>query len=283
MSGARKNAFQRFAANRGALVGLAVLLAILAIAVAGPWYYPTSPWRMVGRPFLAPFVMERFPLGTDTLGRDIAAGLAHGARVSLLIGLVSTSVALLIGVPLGALAGYFGGWIDDAAMRFTEFFQTIPSFALAIVIVAILQPSLTSIVLAIGVVSWPPVARLVRGEVMSLRTREYVQAAVTLGQSTPRIIFSQVLPNAVAPIIVMGSLMVASAILLESALSFLGLGDPNMMTWGYMVGAGRTRLIDAWWVSFFPGFAIFLTVLALNLVGEGLNDALNPRLSGGRN
>ncbi len=282
-NGGRKNAFQRFAANKGALVGLVVLLVILVVAVAGPWWYPTSPWRMVGRPFLAPFVMDRFPLGTDTLGRDIAAGLAHGARVSLLIGLVSTSVALLIGVPLGALAGYFGGWIDDAAMRFTEFFQTIPSFALAIVIVAILQPSLASIVLAIGVVSWPPVARLVRGEVMSLRTREYVQAAVTLGQSTPRIIFSQVLPNAVAPIIVMGSLMVASAILLESALSFLGLGDPNMMTWGYMVGAGRTRLIDAWWVSFFPGFAIFLTVLALNLVGEGLNDALNPRLSGGRN
>ncbi len=168
-------------------------------------------------------------------------------------------------------------------MRFTEFFQTIPSFALAIVIVAILQPSLASIVLAIGIVSWPPVARLVRGEVLSLRTREYVQAAVTLGLSTPRIIFGQVLPNAVAPIIVMASLMVASAILLESSLSFLGLGDPNLMTWGYMVGAGRTRLIDAWWVSFFPGFAIFLTVLALNLVGEGLNDALNPRLSGGRN
>ena len=282
MSPAREGAWRRFARNRGALIGLAVLLVILAVALAGPWYYPTSPWRMVGRPFLAPFVMDRFPLGTDTLGRDIAAGLAHGARVSLLIGLVSTTVALLIGVPLGALAGYFGGWIDDLAMRFTEFFQTIPSFALAIVIVAILQPSLASIVIAIGIVSWPPVARLVRGEVMSLRTREYVQAAVTLGVSTPRIIFGQVLPNAVAPIIVMASLMVASAILLESALSFLGLGDPNLMTWGYMVGAGRTRLIDAWWVSFFPGFAIFLTVLALNLVGEGLNDALNPRLSGGR-
>lgn len=282
MSPAREGALRRFARNRGALVGLAVLLVILAVALAGPWWYPTSPWRMVGRPFLAPFAMDRFPLGTDTLGRDIAAGLVHGARVSLLIGLVSTTVALLIGVPLGALAGYFGGWIDDLAMRFTEFFQTIPSFALAIVIVAILQPSLASIVIAIGVVSWPPVARLVRGEVMSLRTREYVQAAVTLGVSTPRIIFGQVLPNAVAPIIVMASLMVASAILLESALSFLGLGDPNLMTWGYMVGAGRTRLIDAWWVSFFPGFAIFLTVLALNLVGEGLNDALNPRLSGGR-
>lgn len=199
-----------------------------------------------------------------------------------MIGLVSTLVALLIGVPLGALAGYFGGWIDDAAMRFTEFFQTIPSFALAIVIVAILQPSIGSIITAIGLVSWPPVARLVRGEVLSLRTREYVLAAVTLGQSTAKILTSQILPNAIAPIIVIASLMVASAILLESALSFLGLGDPNLITWGYMVGAGRTRLIDAWWVSFFPGLAIFVTVLSLNLVGEGLNDALNPRLSGGK-
>jgi peptide/nickel transport system permease protein len=279
----RNGALGRFVANKGAVIGLIVLLVIILVALLGPTLYPTSPWRMVGRPFLAPFEMDRFPLGTDTLGRDIAAGLAHGARISLAIGLVSTTVALLIGVPLGALAGYFGGWIDDAAMRFTEFFQTIPSFALAIVIVAILQPSLNSIILAIGVVSWPPVARLVRGEVLSLRTREYVQAAVTLGLSTPRIIFGEVLPNAVAPIIVMASLMVASAILLESALSFLGLGDPNMMTWGFMVGAGRTRLIDAWWISFIPGFAIFLTVLSLNLVGEGLNDALNPRLSGGRN
>ncbi|MDF1601358.1 ABC transporter permease, partial [Mesorhizobium sp. YIM 152430] len=172
----------------------------------------------------------------------------------------------------------FGGLIDDAIMRFTEFFQTIPSFALAIVLVAILQPSLPSIVLAIAIVSWPPVTRLIRGEVLSLRTREYVQAAVTVGQSTPRIIFTQILPNTLAPIIVMASLMIATAILLESSLSFLGLGDPNLMTWGYMVGAGRSRIIDAWWISFFPGLAIFLTVLALNLVGEGINDALNPRL-----
>jgi peptide/nickel transport system permease protein len=244
--------------------------------------YPTDPWRMVQRPFMAPLEIDGFLLGTDTLGRDITAGIIHGARVSLLIGLVSTAVALLIGVPLGAIAGYFGGLIDDAAMRFTEIFQTIPSFALAIVLVAILQPSLASIVLAIGIVSWPPVARLVRGEVLSLRSREYVQAAITVGQSTSRIIFTQVLPNTLAPIIVMASLMVATAILLESSLSFLGLGDPNLMTWGYMVGAGRTRLIDAWWISFFPGLAIFLTVLALNLVGEGLNDALNPRLARGR-
>ena len=276
------NFISRFARNRGALIGLAILLVVVVFAIVAPMLYPQSPWRMVGRPFMAPFMMERFPLGTDTLGRDIAAGMVHGARVSLTIGLVSTLVALLIGVPLGAIAGYAGGFVDDALMRFTEFFQTIPSFALAIVLVAILQPQLGSIVLAIGVVSWPPVARLVRGEVLSLRSREYVQAAVTIGQSTPRIIMSQVLPNTIAPIIVMGSLMIGQAILLESSLSFLGLGDANLMSWGYMVGAGRTRLIDAWWISFFPGLAIFLTVLALNLAGEGLNDALNPRLARGR-
>lgn len=270
---------KRFSRNRGALIGLAILIAVVLFAILAPSLYPQSPWRTVARPFLAPFVMERFPLGTDTLGRDIASGLAHGARVSLTIGLVSTLVALLIGVPLGAIAGYAGGFIDDALMRFTEFFQTIPSFALAIVLVAILQPKLGSIVLAIGVVSWPPVARLVRGEVLSLKTREYVQAAITIGQPTSRIIWSQVLPNTIAPIIVMGSLMIGSAILLESSLSFLGLGDPNLMSWGYMVGAGRTRLLDAWWISFFPGVAIFLTVLALNLAGEGLNDAMNPRLA----
>ena len=276
------NFLKRFARNRGAVIGIVILLAVIAFAILAPTLYPQSPWRPVARPFLAPFTMERFPLGTDTLGRNLAAGLVHGARVSLMIGVVSTLVALVIGVPLGAVAGYAGGFVDDALMRFTEFFQTIPSFALAIVLVAILQPQLGSIVLAIGVVSWPPVARLVRGEVLSLRSREYVQAAVTIGQSTPRIIFSQVLPNTIAPIIVMGSLMIGSAILLESSLSFLGLGDPNLMSWGYMVGAGRTRLLDAWWISFFPGFAIFLTVLALNLAGEGLNDALNPRLARGR-
>jgi len=276
------NFLKRFCRNRGAVLGLVILLAVVAFALLAPTLYPQSPWRPVYRPFQAPFTMERFPLGTDTLGRNIASGLVHGARVSLMIGIVSTLVALLIGVPLGAAAGYAGGVVDDALMRFTEFFQTIPSFALAIVLVAILQPALGSIVLAIGVVSWPPVARLVRGEVLSLKTREYVQAAVTIGQSTPRIIFSQVLPNTIAPIIVMGSLMIGSAILLESSLSFLGLGDPNLMSWGYMVGAGRTRLLDAWWISFFPGLAIFLTVLALNLAGEGLNDALNPRLARGR-
>ena len=271
--------WRRVAQNRGAVIGFALLALVVLVALLAPLLYDQSPWRMVQRPFLPPMAVDGFWFGTDTLGRDIGAGLAYGAQVSLLIGLVSTVVALAIGVPLGAIAGYFGGWLDDALMRFTEFFQTIPSFALAIVIVAILEPSISSIVLAIALVSWPPVARLVRGEFLSLRSREYVQAAVLSGLSPPAIIFRQVLPNTISPIIVLASLMVASAILLESALSFLGLGDPNVMSWGYMIGAGRTVLRQAWWICVFPGVAILLTVLSLNLIGEGLNDAFNPRLA----
>jgi peptide/nickel transport system permease protein len=197
--------------------------------------------------------------------------------VSLLIGLVSAFVAVTIGVTVGGLAGYYGRWIDDALMRVTEFFQTIPNFVLLIVLVALFSPNVVSITVAIGVVSWPPVARIVRGEVLSLRSREFVQAAVAMGQSDLRIIVTQVLPNVLSPVIVAGSLLVATAILLESALSFLGLGDPNLMSWGYMIGAARTVMRRAWWMSFFPGLAIVLTVLALNLLGDGLNDALNPR------
>lgn len=271
--------WQRFARNRGAVLGLVLLVLVIALAVAAPLLYPQSPWRMVQRPFLPPLAADGLLLGTDTLGRDVAAGLAHGARVSLIVGLVSTLVALLIGVPLGAVAGYFGGWVDDALMRFTEFFQTIPSFALAIVLVAIFQPTLGSIVVAIAVVSWPPVARLVRAEVMTLNRREFVDAARLAGLTDRQILVGQILPNALSPIIVMASLMVATAILLESSLSFLGLGDPNIMSWGYMIGAARTVIRTAWWLSFFPGLAILLTVLALNLIGEGLNDALNPRLA----
>jgi peptide/nickel transport system permease protein len=179
---------------------------------------------------------------------------------------------------MGGLAGYYGGWVDDVLMRVTEIFQTIPSFIFAILLVAILKPSIESVVIAIAVVSWPAVARLVRGEFMSLREREFVQACVCLGMSTGRILVLQILPNALSPIIVAGSLMVATAILIESALAFLGLGDPNVMSWGFLIGAGRTVLRSAWWVCTFPGIAILLTVLAINLVGEGLNDALNPRL-----
>jgi peptide/nickel transport system permease protein len=233
---------------------------------------------MQGAPFQPPGDSD-FLLGSDSLGRDVAAGIAYGARVSLLIGAISTAVSLLIGVGLGAVAGYAGGALDDVVMRFTEFFQTIPSFVLAIVLVAIFSPSLGSIVVAIAIVSWPPVTRVVRAEFLSLRSREFVQAAHVLGHSHAAIVFREILPNALAPLIVLASLMVANAILLESGLSFLGLGDPNLMSWGFMIGAGRSVIRLAWWMSVFPGLAIFLTVLALNLIGEGLGDALNPRLA----
>jgi len=265
--------------NPSGLIGLVILVIAVAIAIFGPLIFPTSPWRVIQRPFVPPLTLPHLWLGTDALGRDVFAGIIYGARVSLLVGLVSTLVALAVGVPLGAMAGYFGGRIDDALMRFTEFFQTIPSFALAIVLVAILQPSIYSITASIAIVSWPPVARLVRGEVLSLRSREYVQAAVVTGQTTSWIIWREILPNALSPVIVLASLMVATAILLESSLSFLGLGDPNLISWGYMVGAGRTVIRQAWWITVFPGIAILVAVLGLNLIGEGLNDALNPRLA----
>lgn len=270
---------RQFAANKGAVVGVIILAIVIGFALFAPFLFPRGPWAMVQRPFLPPLTLDGLMLGTDTLGRDVAAGLVYGARVSLLVGLVSTFVALLIGVPLGALAGFYGKWVDEGAMRFTEFFQTIPNFALAIVLVAILEPTLTSITLAIAIVSWPPVARLVRAEVMAIKEREYIDAAHLAGLTKRRILVAHVLPNTLSPIIVMASLMVATAILLESSLSFLGLGDPNVMSWGYMIGAARTVIRTAWWLSVLPGVAILLTVLAFNLIGEGLNDALNPHLS----
>ncbi len=269
---------RRFLRNRGALAGLVILLLVGALAALAPVLFPFSPWDMQGAPFEPPGE-DGFLLGSDALGRDVAAGIAYGAHVSLLIGGVSTLAALLLGVVLGAVAGYAGGVIDDVIMRITEFFQTVPSFVLAVVLVAIFTPTLGSIVAAIAIVSWPPVTRVVRAEFLSLRSREFVQAAEVLGRSRAAIIFREILPNALSPIIVLGSLMVASAILLESSLSCLGLGDPNLMSWGFMIGAGRSVIRLAWWTSFFPGLAIFATVLALNLVGEGLTDALNPRLA----
>ncbi|MET0220171.1 MAG: ABC transporter permease, partial [Tardiphaga sp.] len=207
------------------------------------------------------------------------AGIAHGARISLLIGVTSTLAALLIGVTIGATAGYFGSKVDEVMMRITELFQTIPGFILAILLVATLGPRLSNVILAIGIVSWPPLARLTRAEFLRLRGREFVQAAVCQGQRPLTVVLARILPNAISPIIVTGSLAVASAILIESALSFMGLGDPNLMSWGFMIGAARTVIRQAWWMSVFPGIAILLTVLAINLVGEGLNDTLNPRIS----
>ena len=269
---------KRFAENRGAVAGLAILAVVVIVALTAPLLVPIDPMSTRGRPLLPPG--GEFMFGTDMLGRDVFAGIVHGARVSLMIGLISTVIAVVIGVTMGAVAGFFGGWVDDVLVRITEFFHTIPSFIFAILLVAIMTPSLGSIVTSIAVVTWPPIARLARSEFMSLRAREFVEAAVLSGVSRARIIIFEVLPNAVSPLIVMGSLMIATAILTESALSFLGLGDPNRISWGYMIGAARTVFRQAWWLSVFPGLAIALTVLAINLVGEGLNDALNPHLKG---
>lgn len=268
--------FTRFVRNRMALWGMVFLTAVFIVVLAAPLLFPGDPMQIVGKPFMSPF--GAFLLGTDSLGRDIAAGVAYGGRTSLLVGLTATCVAMVVGVTIGAVAGFYGGRVDNALMRFTEFFQTIPTFLFAIVLVAVLSPSLRSIVISIAVISWPPIVRLVRAEVIALRERDFVQACICLGMTDREIIFKQILPNTFSPIIVAGSLMVATAILTEAALSFLGLGDPNAISWGFMIGAGRSFLQDAWWLCAIPGIAILLTVLSINLVGEGINDALNPRL-----
>ena len=269
--------WKRFARNRQAVLGIFILALVILMALFASAFYPDDPFRLAGKP-LAPPGTSGFLLGSDSLGRDVASGIAHGAKTSIMIGLVATVAAVFIGVIFGALSGYYGGKIDDALMRVTEMFQTIPSFVFAILLVAIMKPSIESIVIAITVVSWPGVARLVRGEFLALKNREFVQACHTLGMGDIQIMLREILPNCVSPIIVVGSLMVATAILIESGLAFLGLGDPNIMSWGFQIGAGRTMLRSAWWVCTFPGIAILVTVLAINLVGEGLNDALNPRL-----
>lgn len=272
-----KTFWQRLFSNPRVVAGLLWLALVVFIAVFADVLAPRDPFAIVGKPFLPPG--ETFLLGTDSLGRDVMAGLLHGARTTLLIAILSTLAAVAFGTAVGAVAGYYGGLVDDVFMRTTEFFQTIPSFLFAIVLIAILSPSAVSLVIAIATVSWPPITRVVRAEVLSVKSREFVQAAVVAGQRDSAILLTQVLPNTVSPLIVTGSLLVATAILIESALSFLGLGAPNQMSWGFMIGAGRSFLRDAWWLVTVPGVAILITVLAINLFGEGLNDALNPRLA----
>jgi peptide/nickel transport system permease protein len=265
--------------NPAALSGMALLVALLLVAVLAGTLFPGDPLDMVGQPLLAPGQDPQFWLGTDSLGRDVLAELAHGSRASLLIGTTAALIGVVIGTLAGALAGYFGGWVDDLLMRVTELFQTTPSFLFVIVIVSITRPSMTTISLAIGVTSWPTIARLVRAEFRSLGQSDFVMAARSLGFGHARIIWREMLPNALPPIIVSASVMVATAILMESALSFLGMGDPNRVSWGSMIGDGRELLRTAWYLTALPGAALVLTVLALNLLGDGLNDALNPRLN----
>ena len=274
---ARRGAWAALLRNPSFVAGLTILLLVVATAALAPILYPDNPQDMVAAPVEWPGTDPAYPLGTDSLGRDIAAGLVHGARVSLLVGVSAAGLGLLIGTLVGALGGYFGGWLDGITARLTELVQTIPSFLLVIVLVAIFTPTVRTIALAIGLASWPLVARLVRAQVRALRGAEFVMAARSLGYGTPRLILGEILPNALPPVIVTSSVLVANAILTEAGLAFLGMGDPNLVSWGSMIGDGRPLLRTEWFVAAIPGCAIAITVLALNLAGDGLNDVLNPR------
>ncbi len=279
--GGRRN-LKVFLRNPNAIFGLVILILMTLAALLAPVLFPADPMAMVGAPFLWPGADAAHPLGTDSMGRDVLAGIVHGTRVSLTVGLVATALGLLAGVAVGALAGYFGGTVDDLLVRLIEIFQTLPNFVLLVVLVAIAQPSAQTVTVAIAIVNWPTVARLARAEFRAIREKDYILAVRSLGYGHGRIILREILPNALPPIIVTASIMVASAILMESALSFMGLGDPNVVSWGSMIGGGREVIRTAWYLTALPGLAIVLTVLALNLIGDGLNDALNPRLAGDR-
>ncbi len=261
-----------------AAIGLALTLLVIAAAAAAGWLFPRDPLGLAGRPLIWPGDNPRFPLGTDNSGRDIAAQVFHGARVSLAIGLSATAIALGIGTLVGALAGYYRGAVDLVLMRITEAFQTLPAFLLLLVLVAVFGGSITTVTVAIGVVSWPASARLTRAEFLTLREREFVASCRVLGMRDWQIMLGEILPNALPPLLVYASVVMAGAILLESALAFLGLSDPNVASWGNLIGRGRGVLRTGWYVSAIPGIAIIVTVLAVSLLGQGLNDALNPRL-----
>ena len=266
-----------FMRNYAAVAGLVLLVVILLFVFVGPLVHRVDPFEMVWAPFTYPG-QDGFLLGTDYLGRDILAAMMVGGQVSMAIGLAAALVSVVIGVTIGAFAGYYGGAVEEALMRFTEFFQVLPTLLFSMVIVALFGASLLTVTLAIGVVSWTAVARVTRSEFLRIREMEYVAAARSGSARDLYLIFRVILPNALPPIVVQANLMVGSAILFEAALSFLGLSDPNVMSWGQVIGSNRPYILDAGYAVAIPGFAIFLTVLAISLVGDGLNDALNPKL-----
>jgi len=269
--------WRRFRKNRGAVAGLLFLLLIAILALLADIVAPNDPMTPgVGDRLEAPG--SAFPMGTDNLGRDILSGVVHGARVSLVIGITAASISALIGTLMGAASGYFGGAVDEILMRVCELFQSMPRFLFALVIVVFFGNSIWNVVLVLGILSWTRTGRLVRAEFLRLRGSDFVVAAKASGASEWRIIVRHVFPNVVHIIVVTTSLEVGDVILAEAGLSFLGAGDPNLMSWGRMLYTAQRYLRTAWWFSVFPGMAIFLTILALNLFGDGLNDALNPRL-----
>jgi len=272
--GRRLRAFLR---NPTFVAGIAILGFFVLMALFAGVLFPGDPQDMVAQPLLWPGDDPQYPLGTDSLGRDVLSQLVYGTRASLLVGVSSAAIGLAIGMVVGSAAGFFGGWTDTLLMRLVELFQTTPTFLLVIVILAIVDPSLPTIAMAIGVAAWPMVARLVRAQFRSLRESDFVMAARSLGYSRLRIIVQEILPNALPPVIVAASVMIANAILTEAGLSFLNMRDPNVMSWGGMIGDSRDQLRNAWFLTALPGAAIAMAVLSLNLVGDGLNEILNPR------
>lgn len=267
-----------FRRNKAATIGLVVLSLIFLISIFGPTLYGGDAFVLVAAPFTPPGTDPSVILGTDFLGRDVAAGLIIGGRATLLVGTSAAVITVIIGVLVGATAGFYGGIVDELLMRVTEFFQVLPALLFAMVLIALFAPSLVTITIAIGVVAWPQTARLTRAEFLKIRKLEYVTAARSIASTNQRILWRVILPNALPPLIVSATLVIGVAILFEAGLSFLGLGDPNVMSWGLMIGANRPYILDAWWTVTFPGAAIFLTVLSVSLIGDGLNDAFNPKL-----
>jgi peptide/nickel transport system permease protein len=265
-----------FLTNPNGIAGLSLYLLILCSTIIGPLVYPVDPFDLAGAPFSPPDASYLF--GTDYLGRDVLAGILVGGRATLAVGAVAALISVCIGMSIGSLSGYFGGKIDAGLMKITEFFQVLPTLLFAMVLVTIYGPSLITITIAIGVVSWTGVARLTRAEFMRIRELEYVKSVTASGGTTLYIILRVILPNALPPIIVAAAFAIGSAILFEGGLSFLGLGDPNRMSWGLIIGQGRIYVLDAWWPVVIPGPAIFLAVLSICLIGDGFNDALNPQL-----
>lgn len=265
--------FRRLFGTPEGVVGAALLTLIAAAALLAPVLFPADPLSIAGPALLPPFQDWSLPLGTDRLGRDVLSELFHGARTSLAVGLAAALMALLVGAIVGTIAGFAGGLVDEALMRITDAFQTVPGFLLALALVSVAGPSLPVVVTAIALGAWPGPARIARAEVLSIRERDYVAAARAMGMRPAEIAFGQVLPNALPPVIALSSVIVAVAILIEAALSFLGLGDPNRVTWGGMIAEGRTVLRGAPFLSIIPGIALVGTVLGVYLLGEGAVEA----------
>jgi len=264
--------------HRGALIGVLILAALATMAVAAPWLSARDPIRTAPREALQP-PGTHFVLGSDQFGRDVASRVLHGARVSLLVGVISVSIAVGLGAPLGLVSGYYGGRLDALIMRVMDVMLAFPGILLALAIVSVLSPGLGNVMIAVGLSAVPAYARLVRATVLSAREHLYVEAARALGGRDGGILVRDILPNVVAPLIVTATLGLGGAILSAAALSFLGLGSqPPQPEWGRMLSEGRDYLREAWWISTFPGLGILLTVLAMNLVGDGLRDVLDPRL-----